>query len=61
MTAEILICSVLGIDPSFAATLMVIGTIVDIPATLVNSTANVVGAYAVSSLVGKKGEGAFSK
>ena len=61
MTAEILICSVLGIDPSFAATLMVIGTIVDIPATLVNSTANVVGAYAVSSLVGKKGEESFSK
>ena len=53
MTAEILICSVLGIDPSFAATLMVIGTIVDIPATLVNSTANVVGAYAVSSLLGE--------
>ena len=56
MTAEILICSILGIDPSFAATLMVIGTIVDIPATLVNSTANVVGAYAVSSLLGGKPE-----
>ena len=50
MTGEILICSILGVDPSFAATLLLIGTITDMPATLVNSTANVVGAYMVSSI-----------
>jgi len=49
MTGEILVCSLLGLDPSFAATLMVIGTIVDIPATLVNSTANIAGTVIVDS------------
>jgi len=50
MTGEILICSILGIDPSFAATLLVIGTIIDIPATLLNSTGNIAGAYLVDRL-----------
>ncbi|MBQ3882966.1 MAG: dicarboxylate/amino acid:cation symporter [Bacteroidales bacterium] len=54
MTGEILICSILGVDPSFAATLLLIGTITDMPATLVNSTANVVGAYMVSSITDDK-------
>ena len=40
MTGEILICAVLGLDPSFAATLLIIGTVCDIPATLVNATGN---------------------
>lgn len=42
MTGELLICAVLGIDPSFAATLMIIGTVCDIPATLLNATGNLV-------------------
>ena len=54
MTGEILICAVLGIDPSFAATLMIIGTICDIPATLVNSTSNLVASALVDRIAGRK-------
>ena len=42
MTGELFICAVLGLDPSFAASLLVIGTICDIPATLLNATGNLV-------------------
>ena len=42
MTGELLICAVLGLDPSFAASLLIIGTICDIPATLLNATGNLV-------------------
>jgi len=45
MTGEILICTVLGVDPGFAATLLVIGTVIDIPATLLNSTGNLAAAF----------------
>ena len=44
VTGDILICTLLGVDPAFAGVLMIIGTIVDIPATLVNSQSNVVAA-----------------
>ena len=50
MTAEILICSILGVDPEFAATLLVISTLVDIPATLLNTTDNLVSAVWVDKL-----------
>jgi Na+/H+-dicarboxylate symporter len=50
MTGEILICAVLGLDPSFAATLLIIGTICDIPATLVNATGNLVAPLLVHRL-----------
>ena len=50
MTGEILICSILGVDPGFAATLLVISTIVDIPATLINTTDNIVSAVWVDKL-----------
>ena len=40
MTGELLICAVLGLDPSFAAALLIIGTICDIPATLLNVAGN---------------------
>ena len=53
MTAEVLLCSILGVDPSFAATLIVISTVVDIPATLLNSTGNVVSAALVDKLCKK--------
>lgn len=42
MTGELLICAVLGLDPSFAASLLIIGTICDIPGTLLNATGNLV-------------------
>ena len=47
------ICAVLGVDPSFAATLMIIGTICDIPATLLNATGNLVASTLVQRLAGK--------
>ena len=50
MTGEILICSILGVDPGFAATLLVISTLVDIPATLLNTTDNIVSAVWVDKL-----------
>ncbi|MBR4755968.1 MAG: dicarboxylate/amino acid:cation symporter [Bacteroidales bacterium] len=50
MTSEILICSLLGVDPGFAATLLVISMLVDIPATLLNTTDNIVSAICVDKL-----------
>ena len=50
MTGELLICAVLGLDPSFAAALLVIGTICDIPATLLNATGNLVAPLLVQRL-----------
>ncbi|MBQ6087428.1 MAG: dicarboxylate/amino acid:cation symporter [Bacteroidales bacterium] len=50
MTGEIFICAVLGLDPSFAATLLIIGTICDIPATLLNATGNLVASLLVHRL-----------
>ena len=47
MTSEILICAVLGLEPSFAATLLIISTICDIPATLLNVTGNLVASLLV--------------
>ena len=50
MTAEILICAILGVDPEFAATLLIISTLVDIPATLLNTADNLVSAVWVDKL-----------
>lgn len=53
MTGELLICSVFGFPPQMAATLMIISTIIDIPATLLNSTGNI----SCSMLVARLSEG----
>ncbi len=50
MTGELLICAVLGLDPSFAAAMLIIGTICDIPATLLNATGNLVAPLLVQRL-----------
>jgi len=50
MTGELLICAVLGLDPSFAAALLIIGTICDIPATLLNVSGNLVAPMIVGKL-----------
>jgi Na+/H+-dicarboxylate symporter len=50
MTGELLICSVFGFNPQLAGTLMIISTIIDIPATLLNSTGNIAGAMLVARL-----------
>lgn len=54
MTGELLVCSVLGVDPSWAAVVMVISTMVDIPATLTNSTGNIVSALLVERFTPKE-------
>lgn len=51
MTGELLICAVLGLDPSFAAALLIIGTICDIPATLLNVAGNLAAPLLVQRLV----------
>lgn len=54
MTGELLICSIFGFSPELAGTLMIISTIIDIPATLLNSTGNVVCSVMVTRLtIGK--------
>ncbi len=50
MTGELLICSVFGFSPQLAGTLMIISTIIDIPATLLNSAGNVVCSVLVTRL-----------
>ena len=50
MAGEIFICSVLGFSPDMVGVIVVIGAIIDIPATLLNVNANVVGALLVDRL-----------
>ncbi len=52
MTGELLICSVFGFPPQLAGTLMVISTIIDVPATLINSTGNVSSTLLIARLTG---------
>ncbi|WP_239256963.1 dicarboxylate/amino acid:cation symporter [Listeria ilorinensis] len=51
MTGELLICSVFGFSPELVGTIMIISTIIDIPATLLNSTGNTVCAMMVTRFV----------
>ena len=44
VTGELLICTMLGLPPEMVGIIMIIGTIIDIPATLVNSQSTVVAA-----------------
>ena len=50
MTGELLICSVFGYAPEMAAVLMVISTLIDIPATVLNVSGNVVASALVDRL-----------
>ena len=50
MTGELLICSVFGYAPEMAAVLMVISTLIDIPATLLNVSGNVVASVLVNRI-----------
>lgn len=49
--SEMLIVSIFGMDPSLLPIIVVIGTILDAPATLLNSTENTVSAMLVARLV----------
>ena len=53
MTGELLVCTLLGLDPSLAGIIVIFGTIVDMPSTLVNSSANVVAAALVDRFSGR--------
>ena len=52
LTSEILICMMLGADPSLAGLLIVVSILLDIPATLINSSGNVCAAVLVDKLSG---------
>lgn len=54
MTGEILTCSLLGLDPAMAGVIVIIATIIDIPATVLNSTSNVVASVLVDRLAGRR-------
>ena len=54
MTGELLVCSVFGFPPEMAAVVLVISTTVDIPATLTNSTGNIVSALLVERFTPKE-------
>lgn len=44
LSGDVLTCTMLGVDPSLVGVIMIIGTIVDIPATVLNSQSTVVAA-----------------
>ncbi|MBR1574986.1 MAG: dicarboxylate/amino acid:cation symporter [Bacteroidales bacterium] len=50
LAGEVFICSVLGFSPDMVGVIVVIGTIIDIPATLLNVNANVVAALLVDRM-----------
>lgn len=54
MTGELLICSLLGFPPEMAGLIIIIGTIVDMPATLVNSSSNVAATMLVNRFCGNR-------
>lgn len=54
LTGEVFICSVMGFSPEMVGIIVVIGLIIDIPATLLNVNGNIVGALLVDRIVGRK-------
>ena len=55
MTGELLICSVFGFPPEMVGALMIISTIIDTPATLINSTGNIACSMLISRFtIGQK-------
>lgn len=54
LTGEIFICSVMGFDPSLVTVIVVIGLLIDIPATLLNAGGNVTAAVVIDRLTVRK-------
>ncbi len=52
-TAELFICSILGVDPQMVGLLIVISTLVDMPGTLLNVTGNTILPVVVAKIVKK--------
>lgn len=53
-TAELLICSMVGADPKLVGLIMVISTLVDMPATLLNVNGNMTATLLINKLMKKK-------
>lgn len=53
-TAELLICSILGVDPTMVGLLMVLSTLVDMPGTLLNVTGNTTLTILANRFIEKK-------
>lgn len=53
LTGEVFICSVMGFPPEMVGIIVVIGTLIDIPATLLNVNGNIVAALLVDRLRGR--------
>ena len=53
-SGELLICSILGADPSVVGVLIVLSTIIDMPATLLNATGNTILPAAIERLTYKR-------
>ena len=54
MAGEIFICSMMGFSPEMVGVIVVMGTLFDMPATLLNISANGVGAVLVDRLVSRR-------
>ncbi|MBR3647542.1 MAG: cation:dicarboxylase symporter family transporter [Paludibacteraceae bacterium] len=52
-TAELLICSIVGADPRMVGLIMVISTLVDMPATLLNVNGNMTATLLINKVVGR--------
>ena len=55
MAGEIFICSVMGFPPEMVGIIVIIGTIVDMPATLLNVNGNIVASILVDRLAERRG------
>ena len=55
-TAELLICSIIGADPKMVGLIMVISTLVDMPATLLNVNGNMTATMVINKIMRTKGE-----
>lgn len=53
-TAELLICSMVGADPKLVGLIMVISTLVDMPATLLNVNGNMTATLLINKIMKKK-------
>lgn len=53
-TAELLICSIVGADPKMVGLIMVISTLVDMPATLLNVNGNMTATMVINRIMRRK-------
>ena len=54
LTGEVFICSVMGFPPEMVGIIVVIGTLIDVPATLLNVSGNIVAALLSDRLTGRR-------